>query len=535
MTSTAHSESVAVSYSSSQDEAAQPVLATELPRSTKISNKLIIALSLYAALRILFFTLAFPLFNNIDEKLHFLTILMYAQGHLPGKELQQSGDEFARTFLPYWSPEFYSTREEMDRFGTNVPLSRLSPQARDAALKGGYYAWKLGEFRHRLNFEAQAAPVYYVVAAGWYHLGARLGIPEWSLAYWVRLLNPIAYGLLVWLSYKIVRRIYPERPFLCLAVPALIAVFPQDIFFGMNRDVISPPMWAAALLLMLDAVAGKKTPHRSLLLASFLVGLTFLVEISNCVLYGALAATLWIWLRRSRAKRNEKVWVVTVSVLAAGLLPSLWMLRNYLVLGDLTGSKAKMRNFGWTVKPLADMFHNPLFSWHGLSYFLVNLTRTFWRGEYEWHRVPMRSASADWFYVLSSVLMVLIFVSDYVRRRGALPDVQRWACFQSLFLVASSILFMAAISLPFDYHDFFYPSRVHPYFVSGRIISGALLPFVLMYASGLELVTNRFRKYVPPVAVLACLMLFITISEIRVRSAVFSSPYNFFALSGWRR
>ncbi len=97
------------------------------------------------------------------------------------------------------------------------------------------------------------------------------------------------------------------------------------------------------------------------------------------------------------------------------------------------------------------------------------------------------------------------------------------------------MLFLAVISLPFDFHDCAYPSRLYPYFVSGRIISGALLPFVLIYASGLELVTNRLRKWVPPVAVLACLMLFITVSEIRVRSVVFSSPYNFFALSGWRR
>jgi hypothetical protein len=130
---------------------------------------------------------------------------------------------------------------------------------------------------------------------------------------------------------------------------------------------------------------------------------------------------------------------------------------------------------------------------------------------------------------------VALFVLDFVSRRRAISPLQRLAGFQAAFLVASSVLFLAVISLPFDFHDCAYPSRLYPYFVSGRIISGALLPFVLIYASGLELVTNRLRKWVPPVAVLACLMLFITVSEIRVRSVVFSSPYNFFALSGWRR
>jgi hypothetical protein len=147
----------------------------------------------------------------------------------------------------------------------------------------------------------------------------------------------------------------------------------------------------------------------------------------------------------------------------------------------------------------------------------------------------MRSAGADWSYVISSALMILIFAIDFLGHRRSLADAQSWAGLQSLFLVASSVLFLATISLAFDYHEHGYPSRLYPYFVSGRIISGALLPFVLIYASGLEVVTSRFHRWIPPVAVLACLMLLITISEIRVRSIVFSSHYNFFALSGWSR
>jgi hypothetical protein len=94
---------------------------------------------------------------------------------------------------------------------------------------------------------------------------------------------------------------------------------------------------------------------------------------------------------------------------------------------------------------------------------------------------------------------------------------------------------LALISLIFDFHDFPYPSRSHPYFVSGRIMSGALLPFIFIYASALEIVAKCLRKWIPPAVVLACLMLFVTVSEIHVRSVVFSSPYNFFALFGWQR
>jgi hypothetical protein len=535
MTTTKRSESLAISDSNPQHNAAMPAFATELSGAPKGARKLIIAICVYAGLRILLFAAAFPLFNNVDERVHLMSIQMYAQGHLPGKDLPRMDPGLARAYLAYWSPEYGRTQEDLDRNGINAPVWQLSEQAKDLTYTKAIYAQKLEEWLRRPNFEAQAPPLYYVVAAAWYKLGAALGIRDWALLYWLRFLNSILYGLFVWLAYRFVRKVYPSRSFLSLAVPGLLAVFPLDVFFGMNRDVLSPLLCAAALLLMANALTTKTTQYQPLLLASFLVGLSFLVEISNFVLYGALAATLWIWLHRSHAGSRQKVWVVSAGAAAAFLFPSLWMLRNYLVIGDLTAGRAKMSVLGWTVNSLAEVLHHPLFSRHGMCYFLVQLTENFWHGEYGWHGMRMRSAGADWFYVISSAFMILIFAVDFVRRRRTLAQLQEWAGSQSLLLVASSVLFLAALSVAFDYHNHGYPSRLYPYFVSGRIICGVLLPFVLIYASGLELVANRFQRWVPPVAVLACLMLFITISDIRVRGTVFSSPYNFFALSRWSR
>jgi len=495
-------------------------------------DRIVVALTIFAALRILVFTAAFPLPNNIDERFHLMTIQMYAQGHMPGKDLSRIDPAAARMSSLYWSPEYWHSQDDLDRHGAGRPLYGLPPQVQESALAQEFYASQLQRWLHRPNYEAQSAPFYYVVAAVWYRLGTALGIRDWGLEYWVRFLNPIAYGLFLWLSYKFVREVYPEHTFLWVAVAALIAVFPQDVFFGMNRDVFSAPISAAALLFLIKAFKAKPDRDRLLLLGSFLTGLAFLVSVSNCVLFGALAATVWVWIKRSAEALDRKIRVVSACALAAGGLPSVWMLRNYLVMGDLTGGKAKAHDLTWTVKPLADMFHHPLFSWHGMSYFLVRLTEFFWRGEYVWHGTPMRSAWADRFYVVSSALMIVVFVADFALRRRTFSKLQKWANWQALLLVASSVLFLAGISLLFDFHECGYPSRVYPYFVSGRIISGALLPFVVIYSSGLEVVAYRLRKWVPPLAVLACLMLFISASEIRVRSAVFSSPYNFFALSG---
>lgn len=490
-------------------------------------------LCVYAAIRIFVFAAAFPLFNITDEDSHFLTIRMFAEGHLPGKELPPVDPAFEATYVLYGSPEYTHSQADLDQNGPRSPLYQLPSQARDAALKQTFYVQKFKDWSQKPNFEAQSPPLYYLAAAGWYKLGAALGIRDWRLVYWLRFLNPIVYALLVWLSYRFVRKVYPERAFLYLAVPALIAVFPQDIFFGMNRDVLSAPLAAAALLLMVEAVDGKPRQNWYLLLASFLVGLSLLVEVSNCVLYGALAATFWFWLRRPGTRQPLKIWVMGASALAALMPPSFWLLRNYLVIGDLTGSKAKMHELGWTTKPLADIFHHPLFSWDGLSYFLLQLTRSFWHGEYLWHGHWMRSAAADWFYVFSSALMIVIFAVDFRLRRKALSPLQRLAGSQALFLVVSSVLFLAAISLLFDFHDCLIPSRLRPFFINGRIISGALLPFVLIYASGLELAVSRLRKWVPPAAMLLLLMSFITASEIVVRKPAFHSSYNFFTLSAW--
>ncbi len=532
MASTEYSESLTIGR---HDTAAGQACGAESHYSARRPSRPMVALAVFAALRILIFTAAFPLSNNTDERFHLMTIQMFAQGQIPGKELPRINPEFARTFLLYWSPEYNHSPENLKRSDVVGPLYGLPPQVQNSALNQNFYAKQLNQWLARPNYEAQSAPLYYLVAAVWYKIGAGLGMRDWGLDYWLRFLNPIAYGLLVWLSYKFCLEVYSKNSFLCIAVPALIAVFPQDVFFGMNRDVFSAPTAAAVFLCLVKALDSKPHQVRWLLLGSFLSGLAFLNSVSNWVLFGALGATLWQWVQSSPETRHRKIWVVSASALAAGVLPFLWMLRNDLVLGDLTGGKAKAHELTWTVKSLGHMFPHPLFSLHGLAYFLVNLTRSFWQGEYTWHAAQMRSASAGRFYLFSSAAFVALFAINLVARRKTISSLQKFVGFQALFLVASSVLFLAAISLPFDFHECAYPSRLYPFFVSGRIISGTLLPFVLIYASGLEWVTNHIRKWIPPVAVLACLMLFITGSEIRVRSVVFSSPYNFFALSGWRR
>ncbi|MGA9529020.1 MAG: hypothetical protein WBS24_12980 [Terriglobales bacterium] len=487
------------------------------------SSRIVALLCVYAGLRILVFALAFPLFNNVDEQAHLMSIRMYAQGHWPGKDLPLPDAETARLFSLYTAPEYLTTKVQMEEFHLDDPLYHVSREN---------YPYVASRFRTWLkspNFEAQSTPLYYLAAAGWYRVGEALGMQGWQLAYWIRLLNPAAYVLLVWASYRFVRIVFPGRMFLWLGVPALLAVFPQDVYFGINRDVFSAPITALTLLWMVKAVEKEHAAWR-LAVAALLVALGFLVNVSNCVLYAALAVTLWFWARKSAAKPLAKIAIASGALFASLALPLIWMLHNRAAMGDLTGSRAKIAALGWTMKPVGEIFHHPLFSFGGLFYFLTNLGERFWRGEYVWHLQPMRWPVADWFYLISSVVLVAAFAVQVFRDWKDGTPTQHFAEITAPMLVVTSILFMAAISLPFDFHQCFYPSQEHPFFLSGRIISGALLPFVLMYASGMEFLVKRVGRGASAAAVLLCLMAFITITEFSMREAVFSSPYNYFAL-----
>lgn len=483
------------------------------------------ALCAYAAVRVLVFCAAYPLFNNVDEPYHFASIRSFAEGRVPGKELPLFDAGSARTLALYETPEYLNPEKVSRRYGT--PVYQLPASVQEKLYRPGFETWT-----KRTNIEAQSPPLYYAVAAAWYRLGTNLGMQDWKAVYWIRFLNPIAFALLVWFTYRFVSLAYPENVFLQVAVPALIAVFPQDVFFGMNRDVFSATFAAAALLCMLKAVKTEVGGQRFMVAGAFLVGLAFLVNVSNCVLYVALAAALWFKSRTSTEPLSRHVRAIAASTLASLALPALWMLRNYLVMGDLTGSSAKIARLGWTIKPWQDILDHPIFSVSGLYYFLVELTQRFWRGELVWHLEPQSLAFSDAIYAYTSFLLVLIFVVHLVSQRKTAPVLEKLAGLQALLVVVGSILFMAAISLPFDFHDCVYPSTRHPFFISGRIIACAILPFVLIYTRGLQLLANRVR--INPVIPLAGLMIFITVSEFLLRSAVFSSHFNFFAFSRWK-
>jgi hypothetical protein len=86
---------------------------------------------------------------------------------------------------------------------------------------------------------------------------------------------------------------------------------------------------------------------------------------------------------------------------------------------------------------------------------------------------------------------------------------------------------LALLSIQFDFGNCINPSPLHPYFTSGRLLSGALIPFALCYVYGIDWLFRRINP-VLPLLVLGVLLAFVTMSEIKINRAVFASEHNWF-------
>jgi hypothetical protein len=488
-------------------------------------HSIVIVICIVAACRIFIFNAAFPLFNNIDEYAHFDLVYKYSNGQIPRAMAENFSHESSKLILLYRTPEYFSKAEQFPKSLIPRPLWTYPNIQKSIA-----FVKAVAVHQSRKNHETASFPTYYIVAGIWCKAGRILGMTGGHLLFWIRFLNVPVFTTLVWFSYHLARTFYSEGAPQRIGLPLLVAFFPQDVFYSINSDAISPLLFAISFFMLMQIYFGSRS-IRYHLLTGLVVAATLLVKISNVAVLVLSGVIIILKVRRLSGEKKVREYLPRLGILlTAVVIPvSIWLIRNYLVFGDITGTAEKMKHLNWTVKPLSKLLDHPIFTYKGLRYFLSELTKTFWRGEVTWHLKPIAWWGTDLFYKVSSAVFIAACSFGAILRRDKTNQQYRFVLVMSFLVVGVSVAFLAFLSILYDFDGCWYPSRELPYFVSGRLIIGALLPFLLIYIDGLD---NMFR-WIGRRAILliiAVLASIITLSELWLTAGVFSSFYNWFYL-----
>jgi predicted membrane protein DUF2142 len=484
---------------------------------------LILLLCLAAALRVFIYSAGFPFFSNIDEDLHFDLITQYSHVQVP-RSFDRLKEETLSWIVPYASPEFLSSPQQFAGATFPAPLWKRSWSEVEPEIAATREAWS-----SEINFESSQPPVYYMLASIWWWLGKHVGFSGIRSLYWIRFLNIPLIAIVVWLGYVAARAIAPERIDLRIGVPLLLAFIPQNVFYAMNNDVLAPVCFGALFLCVLQWLRTNAPSFLLGALTGLAVAATCLTKLSNVPLVAValaviVARIITVILRTPRAGLVALATLISFATIPVGT----WMLWTKFHFGDLTGSTAKISLLGWTRKPFGNWWQHPIFTPRGVWTFWSDLMASFWRGEVSWHGQPLRWRGADGFYAVSSLLLLAAAIAGLWKQDG-LSAFQRRAIGTAILIFLAGVAFLALLSIQFDFGNCINPSPAHPYFTSGRLLSGALIPFAVVYVYGVAWMCRRISADLP-VVMLGLIAVFVTASEIWVNRLVFVSEHNWFHL-----
>jgi hypothetical protein len=489
--------------------------------ANKGESILILLLCVAAATRVFIFSAAFPFFGNVDEDLHFDLITQYSHGHLP-RTFDRLKEETLSWIVPYASPEFLFTPDQFLGAKFPPPLWKQSGVSAEAEIAATRAAWS-----SETNFESSQPPLYYVVASVWWRVGQCVGLAGLRSLYWIRFLNGLLIALTVLLGYLIGRTVVSDRVEVRIGLPLLLAFIPQNVFYALNNDVLSPVCFGGLFLCVLQWL---RTSRPTLLLGA-LTGLaiaaTYLTKLSNLplvvVALVAIIAKLPVAIRQ---KPEASLAAYAVLTFCAAIPIGSWIVWTKYQFGDLTGSAAKITLLGWAHKPFSDWWQHPIFTLRGFWVFWWDFITSFWRGEVKWRGQPLNCPAIDGLYAASTPVLLAAALLG-LRKKAGLSTFQRQAIGIAALCFMASVGFLALLSVQFDFGNCINPSRAHPYFASGRLLSGALIPFALFYVYGIGWLLRRINPALP-LLVLGVILLLMTTSEIVVNRVVFASEHNLF-------
>lgn len=482
-------------------------------------------LSVAAAIHVFVLSAAFPFFNNVDEAFHFDLILKYSHGEVPRK-LELISTDSAGYLALMNCHEYFGRPDQYPDGRFPAPAWTLPPDKSAQDLAARSRIWQAQE-----NYEVSQAPLYYALSGLWRHLGSGIGFHGGRLVYWLRFLNIALITALVWLAYVAARNVFPDNLFARLAAPALVAFMPQTAFYSLGNDMLSALCFGITFLLLLKWLTSEiPSPATGAGMGLAFAG-TYLAKLNNVPLL-AVAATAML-IRAARLARNGKgraLWPGPGAFVCAALPPILlWMMWCQTRFGSLTGSNLKTRFLGWTLKPFGQWWHHPIFTPGGFWIYLSGQFRTFWEGEFTWHHQLMALPGTGFIYATLSLALLVPASFVLFQRHSKEPAVLPWALGLGLACFAAELGLFAWLSIVYDYHDCPAPSRAFPYFIAGRLLLGALVPFLLALVYGMDraLMNLGIAGKLLALSILIGLMLAV---EVATDWPALNNDYNWFHL-----
>ncbi len=489
-------------------------------------ERLVVGLAALAAIRVFLFAAAFPFFSPIDEHRHVDMAIKYSRGYLPRPDTEAYEAETATFLGMYGTPEYHMRPWHRDD-GAAPPAWKRNRGAMLAKIEDSR-----DFLERRRNLEAHQPPVHYALSGAWYNLGGWIGLEGGRLLYWLRGLNVLVMFTLVLTAHRFLREVFPANALVRLGVPILLTVFPQDAFYYVTQDALSPLLFTGGFFTVLRLARRPGSGAGAYVAAGLLTSAAMLTKYTNLgllVVCALCTAHALVHRPEARALRGEArrwlwLWLMILTPLA------MWLVRNHFVLGDWLGTSFKLNGMGWGTKPFAELWDHPLLTPSGMAVFISDLIPRFWRGQLAWYRTTLSWSGADLFYTASTGVFLLGAASGLWRRNGG---AERLLEGMSWVALLSSVACLAGLSLLFVYGEKTDPSAARPYFSHGRLISGVMVPALVLYLRGIQVATSRLPARAATAAAWACVGLVVgvvVISEVAMSREVFLSGYNWYHL-----
>jgi hypothetical protein len=311
-------------------------------------------------------------------------------------------------------------------------------------------------------------------------------------------------------------------------VPLILALMPQTAFYAISNDPLSALCFGALFICVLKWLRPPAPSAQLGAVTGLAFAATHLAKVTNFPLL-IVAAVVLVFAAVKSFRNGQRVWPAVLAFSGCAAPPILgWMIWCKLHFGDLTGAKLNRDHFALTIKPFAEWWQHPIFSPHGVWTYLSGQLSTFWQGEFSWDNHPL---ILPWSMAVYTVLLLglLACALPGLFSRVNPDSSQRRALGLSLVCFTVILGFFAFLSVVYNFDQCPNPSREYPYFHQGRLMLGALIPFLLLMVYGLDRLLNCFGNKMK-FLVLGGMVLVMLGSEIATDWPVFFSQYNWFHL-----